>query len=193
MTGWVNGESEVTLPDSGREDDGADDVRVVELLQDDRRHAGTGAGFQGTADPVVILGHGFWQRHLAADPEILGKMLTSMACRTSWPASARTVRRTSVRSDGCRTVRAARTASASPRGQQPALRPGQDVGAHPRPSVARRQRGAGKRGRFRHHIAAGQRVSGDQRVQGRRRRAVPSRAEVSRAKTLIIARPSGAS
>ena len=77
MTGWVNGESEVTLPDSGGVKTTAQTMFVssnyfrtigVTLTQ--------GAGFQDTADPVVIPSHGFWQRHLASNPEILGKVLT---------------------------------------------------------------------------------------------------------------------
>ena len=29
-----------------------------------------------TAEPVVILGYGFWQNQLGADPDIVGKTLT---------------------------------------------------------------------------------------------------------------------
>jgi putative ABC transport system permease protein len=77
MTGWVNGESEVTLPDSGGVKTTAQTMFVssnyfktigVTLTQ--------GAGFQDTAEPVVIPSHGFWQRHLAANPQVLGNVLT---------------------------------------------------------------------------------------------------------------------
>jgi predicted permease len=35
-----------------------------------------GPGFQQTTDPVVIVGHQFWQRHLGANPDIVGNTLT---------------------------------------------------------------------------------------------------------------------
>ena len=37
-----------------------------------------GPGFlkTDTTDPVVILGHTFWQQRLASDPDIVGKTLT---------------------------------------------------------------------------------------------------------------------
>jgi predicted permease len=34
-----------------------------------------GGGFQETTDAVVILGHAFWQKRLAADPDIVGKTI----------------------------------------------------------------------------------------------------------------------
>ncbi len=34
-----------------------------------------GPGFEGQTDAVVILGYQFWQNHLSADPEIIGKTL----------------------------------------------------------------------------------------------------------------------
>ena len=34
-----------------------------------------GSGFEGRADAAVIVAYGFWQNHLSADPEIIGKTL----------------------------------------------------------------------------------------------------------------------
>jgi hypothetical protein len=35
-----------------------------------------GPGFSATAEPVVILGYGYWRNHLASDPDIIGKTIT---------------------------------------------------------------------------------------------------------------------
>ena len=59
-----------------------DDVRLGELLQDDRRAAGARRRIRRdgdnplTAEPVVILGYNFWQNRLSSDPDIIGKTLT---------------------------------------------------------------------------------------------------------------------
>jgi len=76
MTGWAAGESEVTLQTSG-------EVRTAQSMYVAANYFSTigvalarGPGFRNTTDPVVILGHSFWQRHQAADPDIVGKSLT---------------------------------------------------------------------------------------------------------------------
>jgi putative ABC transport system permease protein len=78
MTGWATGESEVTLPASG-------DVKTASqtmfVSSNYFRTIGValtrGPGFmKDTADPVLILGYTFWQKRLAADPDIVGKTLT---------------------------------------------------------------------------------------------------------------------
>jgi putative ABC transport system permease protein len=78
MTGWAKGASEVTLPDSGDVKTTAETMFVssnyfstigVDLAR--------GPGFlKDTANPVVILGYTFWQKRLAADPDMVGKTLT---------------------------------------------------------------------------------------------------------------------
>ncbi len=76
MTGWATGESQVTLPTSG-------EVKTSQTMFVSSNYFRTigvtltrGAGFPGTTDPVLILGHSFWQSHLGSDPDIVGKALT---------------------------------------------------------------------------------------------------------------------
>jgi putative ABC transport system permease protein len=76
LTGWVKGASGVTLPDSGNVT-----VETMFVSSNYFRTIGVplarGPGFmKDTADPVVILGYTFWQKRLAADPDIVGKTLT---------------------------------------------------------------------------------------------------------------------
>jgi putative ABC transport system permease protein len=78
MTGWVKGASGVTLPDSGQV---KTTVETMFVSSNYFRTIGValtrGPGFmKDTADPVVILGYTFWQKRLAADPDIVGKTLT---------------------------------------------------------------------------------------------------------------------
>jgi predicted permease len=75
MTGWAEGQSQVTLQTSGEK-------RTAQTMYVASNYFSTigvtlarGPGFQNTTDPVVILGHGFWQRHLGADPDIVGKSI----------------------------------------------------------------------------------------------------------------------
>jgi predicted permease len=73
--GWATGQSDVTLQSSG-------DVRATAMFVSSNyfRAIGValarGPGFQETSDPVVILGHDFWQYRLNADPGIVGQTLT---------------------------------------------------------------------------------------------------------------------
>ncbi|HYN09647.1 MAG TPA: ABC transporter permease [Vicinamibacterales bacterium] len=78
MSGWATGGSEVTLPDSG---DVKTTAETMFVSSNYFRTMGValarGPGFMNdTADPVVILGYTFWQRRLAADPDIVGKTIT---------------------------------------------------------------------------------------------------------------------
>jgi predicted permease len=83
MTGWAMGESEVT-PQTPAEAKTAASTMFVS--SDYFRAIGVtlvrGPGFDAkrdgafTAEPVVILGYGFWQNRLGFDPDIVGKTLT---------------------------------------------------------------------------------------------------------------------
>ena len=78
ITGWDIGDTVVTLPESGAK------TRVQTMFVSSTyfRTIGValarGPGFvtPDTTDPVVILGHAFWQKRAAADPDIVGKTLT---------------------------------------------------------------------------------------------------------------------
>lgn len=83
ITGWTVGESVVTVPTVDRVQRStvptmfvsANYFRTVGVTL--ARGPGFGAVERGAAaEPVVILGHGFWQRRLGADPDIVGKTLT---------------------------------------------------------------------------------------------------------------------
>ena len=43
-----------------------------------------------SGEPRVVLSHDFWRSRMAADPDIIGKPLTSMASRIRWSGSRRT-------------------------------------------------------------------------------------------------------
>ena len=77
MTGWSRGASKVSLPASAGVTTAAETMFVssdyfgvvgVSLAR--------GPGFQETTEPVVILGWRFWQKRLAADPDIVGKTIS---------------------------------------------------------------------------------------------------------------------
>jgi predicted permease len=83
ITGWTAGETIVTIPASDR----AQRFTVPTLFVSGNyfRTVGValarGPGFDAserglTAEPLVILGYGFWQRRLGADPDVVGKTLT---------------------------------------------------------------------------------------------------------------------
>ena len=83
ITGWTEGESIVTLPASER----AQRLTVPTMFVSANyfRTVGValarGPGFDAseralTAEPVAILGYGFWQSRLGADPDVVGKTLT---------------------------------------------------------------------------------------------------------------------
>ena len=79
ITGWAVGVSEVTLPDAGTTKTTAETMFVsADYFKTIDVALTRGPGFvdQATPDPVVILGHAFWQRRLASDPAIVGKILT---------------------------------------------------------------------------------------------------------------------
>ena len=150
-----------------------------------------GPGFDGDrrTEPVVILGYRFWQNRLGSDPDIIGKTLNWMTSPMSWSASRR------MQFDGHLGFQGRELFV--PLERHPLLRDKTsnvrfDRGKEwmhihgrlsPGVSVA-----AGERGGCRRHIAAGQRVSGDERVQGRHRRGVrPAR----QSRSLQIQAPSG--
>ncbi len=77
MTGWASGQSRILLPDAGTRTQ----IDTMFVAPDYFATIGVtlarGQGFaQGSAEPVVVLGHAFWQRHLAGDPEVVGRILT---------------------------------------------------------------------------------------------------------------------
>jgi predicted permease len=77
MTGWATGGSEVILPASGGVQTTSETMFVSATYFDTMGVAlARGPGFQETSEPVVILGWTFWQKRLAADPDIIGKALT---------------------------------------------------------------------------------------------------------------------
>ena len=77
MSGWATGKNEVTLPASGK-------VRLQTLFVSSNYFKtigvalarGSGFAEKDTAEPLVIPGYRFWQKRLAADPDIVGKTLT---------------------------------------------------------------------------------------------------------------------
>ncbi len=74
LIGWVHGQSQVTLDAAGAKVPAAtmyvshDYFRIGVALA-------RGPGFQATTEPVVILGHAFWQNRLNADDDVVGKTL----------------------------------------------------------------------------------------------------------------------
>lgn len=70
LVGWTYGQSEVQK----------DSVRAMFVSTNYFQTIGVtlfrGPGFTATAEPAVILGYRYWQNHLAADPDIIGKTLT---------------------------------------------------------------------------------------------------------------------
>jgi predicted permease len=83
MTGWANAESEVTPQTPG---EAKAEASTMFVSANYFRAIGVvlarGPGFDErrddafTTEPVVILGHRFWQNRLGSDPDIVGKALT---------------------------------------------------------------------------------------------------------------------
>jgi predicted permease len=75
IAGWVSGDASVSLSESAKTG-----VTVLFVSPNYFRMVGValgrGPGFADTADPVVIVGHTFWQTRLASSPGIVGTMLT---------------------------------------------------------------------------------------------------------------------
>ena len=179
MTGWAIGESEVT-PQTPAEAKAASTMFVssdyfraigVTLVRGPGFDAKRDAAF--TAEAVVILGYRFWQNRLGSDPDIVGKTLTLDGTPHVVVGIAPD------QFDGIDTKELF-----VPLERHPRLRPGKnadnnvradrdnEVGAHPRPPVARSGPCAGERSRFWCHIAAGQTVPGHQRAHGGHRQGV---------------------
>ncbi len=74
IAGWAVGEMDVVVPDAAK-------TRATTMFVSSSyfRTIGValsrGPGFQDSTDAAVVIGHEFWQRQLASDPEIVGKML----------------------------------------------------------------------------------------------------------------------
>lgn len=83
ITGWANGASQYTIETSAGAETQAVTTKFVSAnyFTTFGVTLPRGAGFDAAMDdplrnePVVILGHDFWQQHLAADPDIVGKSL----------------------------------------------------------------------------------------------------------------------
>jgi predicted permease len=79
LAGWTRGDTDVTLPDSGKTA-----AQTLFVSSNYFRMVGValarGPGFPAlkndTADPLVIVAHRFWQRQLGSDPDTVGKMLS---------------------------------------------------------------------------------------------------------------------
>lgn len=71
---WATAPSVVTLPTGGRMPLWPMYVST-DYFQTLRVSLARGPGFEGQPDAVVILGYQFWQTHLDADPQIVGKTL----------------------------------------------------------------------------------------------------------------------
>lgn len=75
LIGWVHRQGQVTLDAAGAKIPAA----TMYVSHDYFRTIGValarGPGFQATTEPVVILGHAFWQNRLNADDDVIGKTL----------------------------------------------------------------------------------------------------------------------
>jgi putative ABC transport system permease protein len=83
LIGWVGAQSEVTFQATGGSKMRASTMFVpANYFKTLGVALARGAGFDASADdrlraePVVVLNYQFWQNHLSADPDIVGKMLT---------------------------------------------------------------------------------------------------------------------
>ncbi len=77
VTGWARAEVELTLdPSLG----GKSDAQVLFISPNYFTVIGVamaqGAGLRDTADPIVVITEGFWQRRLGSDPAAVGKEIT---------------------------------------------------------------------------------------------------------------------
>ena len=185
LIGWTGAQSEITFQATGGSKMRASTMFVpANYFKTLGVALARGAGFDASADdplraePVVILNYQFWQNRLSADPDIVGKTLTMDGIPhvvvgvapdqfgghlgfTGWDLFVPLERHPRL---------LARTAADAER--ERSRRSLEGVAEHSRPAVAWRQRSAGECSGCRGHRAAGQGVSGDQRVQGRDRRGV---------------------
>ena len=83
LIGWVGAQSEITFHATGGSKMRASTMFVpANYFKTLGVTLARGAGFDASADDplgpeaVVVLGHQFWQNHLSADPDIVGKTLT---------------------------------------------------------------------------------------------------------------------
>jgi predicted permease len=77
MTGWARGVSDITVPDTGEVRKASPTFFVsANYFATMGVVLARGPGFHESADPMVIPTFSFWQRRLASDPDIVGKMLT---------------------------------------------------------------------------------------------------------------------
>ena len=83
LIGWTGGQSEVNFQASGGSKVRASTMFVpADYFKTLGVGLARGAGFDPSADdplrtePVVVLNYQFWQKHLSADPDIVGKTLT---------------------------------------------------------------------------------------------------------------------
>ena len=84
LIGWTSGESQIAIETSAGER--TESVATMFVSTNYFKTLGVplarGAGFDATGDnpltaePVVILGYGYWQNQMAGDPNIVGKTLT---------------------------------------------------------------------------------------------------------------------
>jgi len=84
LIGWTSGESQIAIETSAGER--TESVATMFVSTNYFKTLGVplarGAGFDATGDnpltaePVVILGYGYWQNQMAGDPDIVGKTLT---------------------------------------------------------------------------------------------------------------------
>lgn len=77
LAGWATGEAPVVLPEAGG---AVSQARVLYVSAGYFQVVGVplarGAGFGDTTDPVVILGHRYWERRLGAAPGVVGTTMT---------------------------------------------------------------------------------------------------------------------
>ena len=186
LIGWTGAQSEITFQATGGTKMRASTMFVpANYFKTLGVALARGAGFDASADdplraePVVVLNYQFWQNRLSADPDIVGKTLTMDGIPHVVVGVAPDQFGGHLGFTGLGPLCSARTASAPsrphrrrPRRRELSRRSLEGVAEHSRPAVAWRQRSAGERSGCRYHRAAGQDVSGDQRVQGRDRRGV---------------------
>ena len=84
LIGWTSGESQIAseTPAGGRTESVATMFVSTNYFKTLGVPLARGAGFDATGDnpltaePVVIVGYGYWQNQMGADPDIIGKTLT---------------------------------------------------------------------------------------------------------------------
>jgi predicted permease len=80
LFGWTSGKSAIETPAGGRTESVATLFVSTNYFKTLGVALARGAGFDAsppaTAEPVVIVGYGYWQRQMGADPDVIGKTLT---------------------------------------------------------------------------------------------------------------------